>query len=202
MDKIRMPEPIDHLQGLRTLGIVRQGHFVLSSGLHTATYCQCAKLFESPAAAQPFIDSLAIRIEATLTPRTMPTVIVSPAIGGLLAGYDLARTLGCRFLFTERDRVNGNAMVLRRGFEVDPDDRVLVMEDVITTGKTTLEVVDLLEREGHEVVAVACIVDRTEGQVDFGRPFIGLSQISIPTYPADALPPELAAVPVTKPGSR
>jgi orotate phosphoribosyltransferase len=125
--------------------------------------------------------------------------IVSPAIGGIIPGYETARHLGVPAIFTER--VDGKFQ-LRRGFEVAPGERVLVVEDIVTTGLSIRECIDCLREAGADVVAAGCLVDRSDGEADIGVPLVALTKYKVPAYPADALPPELAAIPAVKPGSR
>jgi orotate phosphoribosyltransferase len=182
-------------------GALKTGHFVLSSGLHSDRYCQCAALFEHPDMA-----ARVATLMAALIPRdARPTVVLAPALGGVVWGYELARALGARSLFAEREGAN-RTFALRRGFRIGAQDRVLLAEDVITTGGSVLEVVPLAEAAGATIVGVASVVDRSRGaaQTTLGArwPVWSLVELDFPTYPADALPPDLAAIPVQKPGSR
>lgn len=184
---------------LESCGALKRGHFVLSSGLHSDRYCQCAALFEHPARAQ----RVAALMASALGDRFAGATVVAPALGGVLWGYELARALDTRSLFAER--VDGR-FTLRRGFHLEPGERVLIAEDVVTTGGSVLELAEVLEAMGARVVGVAAVVDRSRGE--FARRvadrwgFESLVTLSFETHEADALPPELARLPAEKPGSR
>lgn len=184
---------------LERTGALKRGHFVLSSGLHSDRYCQCAALFEHPAHAQHVARLMAERLAGRVEVET----VVSPALGGVLWGYELARALGTRSLFAER--VEGT-LRLRRGFALRPGERVLLAEDVVTTGGSVLELADVAEGMGAEVVGAAAVVDRSHGA--FARGVAGrfaveaLVELDFRTYEADDLPAALAAIPVECPGSR
>ena len=128
-----------------------------------------------------------------------PTVIVSPAVGGIVPGYETARQMGLKALYVERE--NGE-FTLRRGFELTEQDKVLVVEDIVTTGLSSRECIEAINKTGARVIAEACLVDRSGGEADVGVPLIALTEYKVPAYPADQLPPELEAIPATKPGSR
>jgi len=186
-------EPI--LEVFRQAGALLEGHFLLSSGLHSPKYLQCALVLEDPARAERLCRQLARafsddRIEC----------VIGPALGGIIVAYELARALGARSLFTERQ---DGKMTLRRGFAVRPDERVLLAEDVVTTGGSLREVQDLVLAAGAKVVAVAALVDRTSGRdPGFGVPLASLVKVDVPTYPPESCPLCEAGQPVVKPGSR
>jgi orotate phosphoribosyltransferase len=174
-----------------------EGHFILSSGLHSARYLQCARVLADPKRG----ERLATALAATLSPeiRASIDVVVSPAMGGIIIGHEVARALGREALFLERpDGVFG----LRRGFRLEPGQNVLMVEDVVTTGLSSREAIAAVAREGGRVIAEAALIDRSGGLVDLGVPFFPLIRIDVPTYEQDAVPPELAAIPAVKPGSR
>jgi orotate phosphoribosyltransferase len=182
------------LAEFRAAGALLQGHFVLTSGLHSPYYLQCARVLMDPARAARLVQALAPRV-ASLE----PDLVVAPALGGIVLGYELARQLGRPSLFVER--VEGS-FTLRRGFEIPPNGRVVVAEDVITTGLSTRECMACCRAHGGAIVAVACLVDRSAGKADLGVPLVCLATLDLPTYPQHKLPPELAALPAVKPGSR
>ena len=175
-------------------GALLRGHFILTSGLRSPIYLQCARVLMDPARAERLAAALAGKMADLRA-----DLVVSPAMGGILVGHELARALGVPSLFTER--VDGR-FTLRRGFSIAPGSRVIVAEDVVTTGKSTSECIEVIRAEGGEVIAAACLVDRSGGKVRLGMPLFSLMALDLPTYPADALPPDLAALPPVKPGSR
>ncbi|AHX04641.1 orotate phosphoribosyltransferase [Ehrlichia japonica] len=177
------------------IGVIISGHFVLSSGLHSDTYIQCAKLFENPVIAVKFCSLLAKKIG-----KVLPNIdlIVSPAIGAITVGYEIARQLGVNSVFCER--VNG-LFTLRRGFEIKKGSKVLVMEDVITTGRTSMEVVNCVKNNGGTVVAGAALVKRSR-DVKFPFPIISLIELNIKSYVDEDVPEYLRQIPVSVPGSR
>lgn len=175
------------------IGALKTGHFQLTSGLHSAQYMQCATIFERPSVASKIVEKLLPKI-----PKDIDTV-VAPAIGGVNMGYELARALDCRFIFTERE--NG-VMTLRRGFTLTREERVLVVEDVVTTGGSVKEVLDIVRQHGSEVLGVAALVDRSKGQADFGVPFISLLTLDIATYQPENCPLCKEQIPIGRPGSR
>jgi orotate phosphoribosyltransferase len=182
---------------LREEGALLSGHFKLSSGLHSDTYVQCARFLRKPELAAPAMAVLASQLrEAGL----VPDVVVGPAMGGVVVSYELARQLGVPSLFTERD-ANGE-MVLRRGFTLTPGERVVIAEDVVTTGKSTLEVARVLGEMGVEVLAVASLIDRTNGAAQLPFPNFALLSVQAAVFAADAVPEHLAGIPAVKPGSR
>ena len=185
------------LHQFRSCGALLEGHFQLSSGRHSAHYLQCARVLMNPDRAGRLALALAQKLPREL--RTAIDVVVSPAMGGLIIGHELGRVLEKDALFLERPT---GTFELRRGFRLDPGARVLMVEDVVTTGLSSREAIEAVAREGGEVIAEAALVDRSNGAVDLGVPFFPLIAINFPTYADDAVPAELAAVPVTKPGSR
>ena len=187
----------DVLNIFRECGAILEGHFILSSGLRSPVFLQKARVFMYPDRAEVLCRALAERIRAAGYGHV--SKIVSPAVGGLIPGYETARHLGVPAIYTER--VNG-AFELRRGFEIEPGEKVLVVEDIVSTGLSIRECIDCLKALGADVVAGACLIDRSGGEADIGVPLVALTQYKVPAYAPDALPPELAALPPTKPGSR
>lgn len=174
-----------------------EGHFVLSSGLHSARYLQCARVLMVPQRASRLAQALAEKLPQAL--RDSIDAVVSPAMGGVIIGHEMGRALGKPAMFVERP---GGTFGLRRGFRLDRGARVLMVEDVVTTGLSSKEAIAAIEDAGGKVVGAASLVDRSGGSVDLGVPFVPLIAINVPTYPADDLPPELAGLPAVKPGSR
>jgi orotate phosphoribosyltransferase len=185
------------LAEFRAAEALLEGHFILSSGLHSARYLQCARVLADPRRAERLAMALAAKLPDRI--RTAIDAIVSPAMGGIIIGHEMGRALGKQALFLERP---DGEFGLRRGFALDPGQRVLMVEDVVTTGLSSREAIAAVAREGGEVIAEASLVDRSGGLVDLGVPFIPLIRIDVPTYEDDALPPALAAIPAVKPGSR
>jgi orotate phosphoribosyltransferase len=179
----------------RRTGAYLEGHFRLSSGLHSPGYMQSALVLQHPADAA----SLGAGIAAHVRPFGA-TVVLSPALGGLIIGHEVARALGVRAIFAER--AGGTTLTLRRGFALSSTDRVLVVEDVFTTGKSTRETMDVAREAGATVVGAAAIVDRSGGTIDFGVPSHALVSLSVPAYDPEACPLCAQGVPVVKPGSR
>jgi orotate phosphoribosyltransferase len=188
-------EQNEALELYRRTGAYLEGHFRLSSGLHSRGYMQSALVLQNPADAASLGLGLAVRVKSL-----RPTVVLSPALGGLIIGHEVARALGVRAIFAER--AGGTALSLRRGFTLSPNDRVLVVEDVFTTGKSTRETMEVARDAGAEVVGAAAIVDRSGGTIDFGVPSHALVSLSVPTYDPDACPLCAKGIPVVKPGSR
>ena len=174
-----------------------EGHFLLSSGRHSAHYLQCARVLADPMRAARLAEALAARLPREL--RREITKVVSPAMGGVIIGHEMGRALGVEAIFVERPE---GTFELRRGFALEAGDKVLMVEDVVTTGLSSREAIKAIEAAGGEVVAAAALVDRTAGGVDLGVPFFPLIAINFPTYAADELPPELAGSEAVKPGSR
>ncbi len=175
------------------------GHFRLTSGLHSPEYLQCALVLQHPKHAEYLGQLLATGIRRLL-PDLNIGVVASPAVGGLIIGHEVARALGARFIFTERDAQG--TMTLRRGFSVEFGESTVVIEDVITTGGSTREVVSLLSASGARVLAAGCIIDRSGGQAELGAPRVALETLAVTTYHAENCPLCRAGVPVVKPGSR
>ena len=174
-----------------------EGHFLLSSGRHSAHYLQCARVLMNPARAGRLATALAAKLPHEL--RRQIAKVVSPAMGGVIIGQEMGRALQVDAMFVERPE---GFFELRRGFALEAGDKVLMVEDVVTTGKSSREAIAAIEEAGGEVIAAAALVDRSGGSVDLGVPFTALVDITFPTYAADELPPELAALPAIKPGSR
>ena len=185
------------LAEFRAAEALLEGHFILSTGLRSPRYLQCARVLMDPARASRLAEALADKL--TPTTRAMIDVVVSPAMGGVIIGHEMGRALGVPAMFVERpDGVFG----LRRGFRIEPGARVLLVEDVVTTGLSSREAIVAIEAAGGTVVVAVSLVDRSGGSADLGVPFTPLIRIDVPTYSAEALPPDLAAIPAHKPGSR
>lgn len=187
----------DVLDEFRSAGALLQGHFILSSGLHSPVFLQKMTIFSDPVRTERLCRALARAIAARFG---RIDVVVSPAIGGIVPGYETARHLGARAIFVEREP--GGPFVLRRGFSIGPGQRAVIVEDIVTTGLSARECLASLKGEPGEVVGAACLIDRSGGRGEIGLPLLSLAALDIPAYPADALPPELAALPAVKPGSR
>lgn len=185
------------LQYFRDADALLEGHFVLSSGLHAARYLQCARVMMDPEVGAKLCQSLADKIKTTLD--VTIDLVVSPAMGGVVVGYEMGRQLGVNAIFTER--VDGE-LTLRRGFEIPQGARVLMAEDIVTTGLSSRECIKVINEYGGNVVAASCLIDRSNGTADVGVPLVSLAGLEIPAYEADKLPPELTAIPAMKPGSR
>jgi orotate phosphoribosyltransferase len=188
-------EQKDVLDLYRRTGAYLEGHFRLSSGLHSPGYLQSALVLQDPADAAALGMGIAARVR-----HLKPSVVLSPALGGLIIGHEVARALGARAIFAER--AGGTELRLRRGFGLARGERVLVVEDVFTTGKSTRETIDVARGAGAEVVGAAAIVDRSGGTIDFGVPAVALVQLTVPTYEPDACPLCDQGTQVVKPGSR
>ena len=180
----------------RAAGALLEGHFILSSGLRSPIFLQQMFVFQDPARTARLCKALANKIIGRFG---RVDVVVAPAVGAIIPGYETARHLGARSLFVERE--NG-VFALRRGFTIAADARVVMVEDVITTGLSSRECLAAIKGEGGTVVGAACLIDRSGGIADIGVDRVALATLDIPAYPADALPPELAAIPAVKPGSR
>jgi len=187
----------DILAEFRAAEALLEGHFILSSGLHSSRYLQCARVLMDPARGARLAEALVATIPANL--RAAIEIVVSPAMGGIIAGHEVARALGCEAIFVERPT---GMFELRRGFRLRPGQKVLLVEDVVTTGLSSREAMEAVKQAGGEVIAAAALVDRSNGTADLGVPFFPLIRLDVPAYPADALPAELAALPAEKPGSR
>ena len=186
---------VETLELYRRTGAYLEGHFRLSSGLHSTGYLQSALVLQHPVDAAALGANIANKVRS-LT----PTVVLSPALGGVIIGHEVARALGVRAMFAER--AGGADLTLRRGFALSPADKVLVVEDVFTTGKSTRETIDVARSAGAAIVGAAAIVDRSGGTLDFGVPSYTLVQLSVPTYEPESCPLCARGVPVVKPGSR
>jgi orotate phosphoribosyltransferase len=185
------------LDEFRAAGALLEGHFILSSGLHSSRYLQCARVLMDARRAHRLCQALAERVKA-MVPSPID-LVASPAMGGVVVGYEMGRQLGVPAIFFER--VDGK-LALRRGFSISPGARVLMVEDIVTTGLSSRECIAGINAEGGATVAAACLIDRSGGKADIGVPLAALARLDIPTYAADGLPPELAALPAVKPGSR
>ncbi len=185
------------LAEFRAADALLEGHFILSSGLRSPRYLQCARVLMDGVRAGRLASELASRIPAELRERI--DVVISPAMGGVIIGHEMGRALGRPAMFVERPQ---GVFELRRGFHLNPGARVLMVEDVVTTGLSSREAIEAVRAAGGDVVAEAALVDRSGGNADLGVPFFPLIQIDVPTYEADALPPDLASIPAVKPGSR
>jgi orotate phosphoribosyltransferase len=184
------------LDEFRAAGALLEGHFILSSGLHSPVFFQKNAVFMDPARSERLCRALAEKARAAFG---RIDVVVSPAVGAIIPGYETARHLGARAMFVERE--NGQFQ-LRRGFAIKPGERVLMVEDVLTTGLSSRECLDAIRGHPGELVGAACLIDRSGGRADVGVKLVSLAQVDAPSYPADKLPPELAALPAVKPGSR
>jgi orotate phosphoribosyltransferase len=185
------------LAEFRAAEALLEGHFILSSGLRSPRYLQCARVLMNPARGARLAEALAAKLPADVRARI--EAVVSPAMGGVIAGQEVARALHVDAMFLERPT---GIFELRRGFRLSPGRKVLMMEDVVTTGLSSREAIAAIRAAGGDVIAAAALVDRSNGSVDLGVPFYPLIRIDVPSYDADALPPELAAIPAMKPGSR
>jgi orotate phosphoribosyltransferase len=185
------------LHEFRECEALLEGHFMLSSGRHSAHYLQCARVLMNPDRAGRLALALAQKLPREV--RSQIDVVVSPAMGGLIIGHEMGRVLKKDALFLERPE---GTFELRRGFRLEPGAKVLMVEDVVTTGLSSREAIAAVGREGGEVIAEAALIDRSSGSADLGVPFYPLIDIHFPSYAEDEVPHELAAVPVTKPGSR
>jgi orotate phosphoribosyltransferase len=181
----------------RDCGALLEGHFILSSGLRSPIFLQKALVFRRPDKTEILCRALAEQIRSEGYGDV--SQVVSPAVGGIIPGYETARHLGLPAIYTER--VEGKFQ-LRRNFSVAPGEKVIVVEDIVSTGLSIRECVEAVRALGANVVAAACIIDRSEGEADIGVPLLALTRYKVPANPADQLPPELAAIPAVKPGSR
>lgn len=185
------------LAEFRAAGALLEGHFILSSGLRSPRYLQCARVLMDARRAERLCAALAAKVRQIYSgPIDM---VVSPAMGGVIVGYEMGRQLGVPAIFTER--VDGK-LALRRGFTIGNGARVVMVEDIVTTGLSSRECIEAIAAEGGVTVAAACLINRSGGKADLGVPLAALAELEIPAYPADQLPPELAAIPAIKPGSR
>lgn len=185
------------LAEFRAAEALLEGHFILSSGLRSPAYLQCARVLMEPPRAARLAEALAARLPEEV--KTRARAVVAPAMGGLICGHELARALGLLSMFVERP---SGSFELRRGFRLDPGMPVILMEDVVTTGLSSREAIRAVTDAGGEVIHAAALVDRSNGAAELGVPFTPLLRLDVPSYRADALPPALAAIPAVKPGSR
>lgn len=185
------------LAEFRAADALLEGHFILSSGLRSPRYLQCARVLMDPARAERLARALAAKIPDEV--KAEAKAVIAPAMGGLICGYELARALGLQSMFVERPT---GTFELRRGFRLDPGTPVILMEDVVTTGLSSREAIKAVEEAGGRVIHAASLVDRSAGSADLGVPFTPLVRLAVPSYEPDRLPPELAAIPAVKPGSR
>ena len=186
----------DVLEEFRGAGALREGHFILASGRHSAMFLQKNLVFQYADRTERLCKALAAKIEARFG---KPDVIVSPAVGAIIPGYETARWLGVPSMFVERE---DGGFKLRRAFRIEPGARVVVIEDVITTGGSFREAVEPIEAAGGVILGCACIVDRSGGKADVGWPLVALATLDVPSYAPDEIPPELAALPAEEPGSK
>jgi orotate phosphoribosyltransferase len=184
------------LNEFRDAGALLEGHFILSSGLHSPVFFQKNSVFMDPARTERLCKALAEKAEAAFG---KINVVVSPAVGAIIPGYETARHLKARAMFVERE---GGKFQLRRGFEIKPGERVLMVEDVVTTGLSSRECLDAIRDCAGEIVGAACLIDRSGGTAEIGFKLVSLASVNAPSYAPDQLPPDLAALPATKPGSR
>jgi orotate phosphoribosyltransferase len=182
------------LRIFRDTGALLEGHFILRSGLHSRQYFQCALALQQ----MPVVEKLGVAL-AEKVRRFGATTVVSPAMGGLVIGQEVARQLGLRFIFTEKE---SGKLALRRGFKISPGERILVVEDVVTKGGRVQETIDIVRANGGQVLGVAIIVDRSNGSVNFGVPTFSLIALQVETFEPTKLPPDLAKLPAVKPGSK
>jgi orotate phosphoribosyltransferase len=185
------------LAEFRSCDALLEGHFLLSSGRHSGHYLQCARVLMDPMRASRLAEALARKLPRDLRKRIAK--VVSPAMGGLIIGHEMGRALGTEAIFVERPE---GTFGLRRGFTIAPDEEILLVEDVVTTGLSSREAIAAVEAAGGKVVAAAALIDRSTGTADLGVPFYPLIALNFPTYAPEEVPPELAAIPATKPGSR
>jgi len=185
------------LAEFRAADALLEGHFILSSGLRSPRYLQCARVLMDPARSERLARELASRIPQDVRDRIH--AVISPAMGGVIIGHEMGRALGRPAMFLERPQ---GTFELRRGFRIDPGTKVLMVEDVVTTGLSSREAIDAVRAAGGDVLSEAALVDRSSGSADLGIPFYPLIRIDVPTYEADSVPPELASIPAIKPGSR
>jgi len=185
------------LAEFREADALLEGHFILSSGLRSPRYLQCARLLMDPRRAERMARALADKLPANIRERI--DVVISPAMGGVIIGHEMGRALGKPAMFLERPECTFG---LRRGFRIEPGTKVLMVEDVVTTGLSSREAIEAVRAAGGEVLAEASLVDRSNGSADLGVPYTALIRIDVPAYRPEELPPELAQIPPVKPGSR
>jgi orotate phosphoribosyltransferase len=188
--------PDEVLDEFRSAGALLEGHFVLSSGLHSPVFLQKMFVFQDPARTERVCRALVGKIRHAYGP---VDYVVSPAVGGIVPGYETARHLGAKAIFVERE--NG-VFALRRGFAIPEGAKVVMVEDIVTTGLSSRECLAALREHPGSLLGAACLIDRSGGKADLGVPLVSLVQLDIPAYPPEQIPPELAEIPATKPGSR
>jgi orotate phosphoribosyltransferase len=186
----------DVLDEFRAAGALLEGHFILSSGLRSPVFLQKMRVFEEPPRTERLCRALANRIRSEYG---AVDLVVSLAIGGIVPGYETARALGCKAIFVEREGVE---FALRRGFDIPAGARVVLVEDIVSTGLSLRECLAVVRRYPGELLGAACLIDRSGGRADIGTNLVALARVDFPAYPPDQLPPELAALPAEKPGSR
>ncbi len=186
----------DVIEEFRAAGALLEGHFVLSSGLHSPVFLQKMFVFMDPERTERLCKALAAKITKAFG---QVDLIVSPAMGGIIPGYETARHLKAKAIFVERE--NGS-FVLRRGFEIPDGARTVMVEDITTTGLSARECLSVLKKTGGNILGAACLIDRSNGTADVGLPLVALATLNVPAYAPDAVPPALASVPAIKPGSR
>ncbi|MEP3245352.1 MAG: orotate phosphoribosyltransferase [Sneathiella sp.] len=186
------------LSHFRETEALLEGHFLLSSGLHSDRYLQCARVLMHPDRAAILCRALADKVISSLGEGTVD-MVVAPAMGGVVVGYEMARQLGVPGIFTER--VEGE-FTFRRGFDIPKGARIIMSEDIVTTGKSSRECIDVIRKAGGEVVGATCLIDRSNGSADVGVPLYSLLGMDVKSYEANNLPPHLQAIPAVKPGSR
>jgi orotate phosphoribosyltransferase len=175
-------------------GALLEGHFILRSGLHSRQYFQCALALQQMPTVEKIGAALAEKVR-----KLGAVTVIAPALGGLVIGQEVARQLGGRFIFSEKEE---GKLVLRRGFKIAPGEKILVVEDVVTKGGRVQETIDIVRAHGGNVIGAAAIVDRSDGAVNFGVPFVSLLSLKVKAFEPDKLPPDLAKIPVEKPGSK
>ena len=184
----------DALQLFRQTGALLEGHFILRSGMHSRQFFQCAQALQQMPIVEQFGAALAERVQSLGA-----TTVVAPAMGGLVIGQEVARQLRLRFIFVEKEE---GKLVLRRGFKLSPGEKCLIVEDVVTKGGRVQETIDIVRTHGGVVSGVAMLVDRSDGTVNLGAPTISLIRLHVEAFHPDKLPPDLAAMPAVKPGSK
>ena len=184
------------LNEFRAAGALLEGHFILTSGLRSPLYLQKNLVFRDPRRTERLCRALAAKAKTRFGEVDL---VVSPAVGGIIPGYETARALGAEAIFVEREE---KVFRLRRGFTIAKDTRVLMVEDIVTTGLSSRECLAAIATEPGTILGAACLIDRSAGKADLGVPLVALASLDVPAYPADALPPELATIPAVKPGSR
>lgn len=187
----------DVLSEFRAAGALWEGHFILASGLHSPVYLQKALVFREPARMERLARAIAEKLKRS--GHGPFDIVVSPAVGGIIPGYEVARALGLPAIYAERE---GEGFAFKRGFELAPGARVLMVEDIVTTGVSSRECLDAIRKVGGKPLVAACVIDRSGGRADIGVPLISLAQLDIPTYAPENIPPELAKIPAVKPGTR